>query len=238
MDNELNQLEAELRALVPAPMSGNFSKQVTQRLANDAAASVLEDELRALTPRDMSDISKAAVLELVPEYRRDDDLETQLAALTPAPVNQEMVARIGLALAGSDQPVRRPVMSLGMMAAAAVAVGVAVLAGALLLDHHMATLAGFVQPADEPLPPPDIRPQVPVVPSQPAVAAIQYNPVNAESLVVNEIDDGVTVVDGVGPVKRVRYQTLERRQWEGSDGRTFTITQPREQVAYFKLASY
>jgi hypothetical protein len=240
MDNELIQLEADLRALTPAAISEDLVEQIAARVEEDAAGEVLEDELLSLTPRAMSDVTKAAVLELVPEYRSEDSLEAELAALAPAPVRDDMAQRIGLVLAGREpaEPVRRSGLSLGMVAAAAVIVGVSVLAGALVLERHMATIAGFVQPADEPLPPPDIRPHEPVPTPPPAVAAIQYNPINAASLLVNEIDDGITVVDGVGPVKRVRYQTLERRQWESPDGRTFTITQPREQVAYFKLASY
>ena len=54
-----------------------------------------------------------------------------------------------------------------------------------------------------------------------------------------EDDEGVIPVAGYGPVRKMRYTTLNRVEWEdAASGRRFSMTTPREEVVYVRMVSY
>ena len=72
-------------------------------------------------------------------------------------------------------------------------------------------------------------------PSEPP--AKQFKPVlTTQRLVVNESDEGVFHMEGIGPVRKMRYQTLTRSAWPHPEtGEAISVTTPDEQVVFVRL---
>jgi len=60
--------------------------------------------------------------------------------------------------------------------------------------------------------------------------------ITTERLLVNRQDEGVIHLDGIGPVRKVRLQTLTRSAFDHPEiGRSVSVTTPEEKVVFVRL---
>ena len=239
MADTLEQFEAELQALAPSALSADFDSRFKTRLEGhdeDSENRALEAELRDLLPVGMANERQVELIAMAQGAGSDADdaFEAELLSMTPVAISDTMVQQLAFVVAQAELPETVPQPQPFLFLRAVVAFVVIGSIGLLVAVVHLSDPA-LKAANDTDLPP------APIAALQPPTAEpapVQYTPVSANRVLVNEIDDGITMVDGIGAVKRVRYQTVEHIQWESPDGKRFTITEPREQIAYIKLASY
>jgi hypothetical protein len=71
--------------------------------------------------------------------------------------------------------------------------------------------------------------QVPVQVETPDV----FQPVFAERQVLRKADEGIVVLEGKGPFRKVRYEMMDFYEWENPrNGKTYTVKKPSEQVIF------
>ncbi len=175
--------------------------------------------------------------------REMDEFEHELEAISPRPSSPELRARIGAALAEAPpesgraggrffRPVPwRVLVPLGIVAAAA-----------MVLFILREGPSGAIRPASRP-PERGLGP-VPVAlngsepggSETPLGGADVRQPMWAVTILVTTEDEGVQVIAGKGPVRRMRYHLLDRFGWlDRSSDYAFESYRPREEVVYVRL---
>ena len=145
-----------------------------------------------------------------------DTLEAELKAMVPPPPSTDLKQRIADEMAieptrGSGPRSKRWEWGL----AAAVLLGVGTFA--VLDQKDSPPMERVDQQVDEPT---LVAPMV----------------VSTQRFVVDRADEGVFHMDGVGPVRKMRYQLLTRSKWNDAEtGEPVSITAPNEQVVFVRL---
>jgi hypothetical protein len=160
----------------------------------------------------------------------NDHLESELRRLRPRAPSPQLKQRIAAELDGTtheNDPVRGRVLafpSLGFrLAAAAVLLALVGVPLFRMLRMEPGTGASTVA--------------APVEKKKSLLGV--YQPVMAKRTLVHREDDGVVSVNGYGPLRKVRYHTLNHMEWKNPEtGRTFAITAPQENIVFVKLNSY
>jgi hypothetical protein len=74
------------------------------------------------------------------------------------------------------------------------------------------------------------NPTMPTLDLPARLAAAAEADVELEQQLLEVADEGIVEVSSEGPVRQMRYHSLERRQWKGDDGAVTVVEVPREDV--------
>ncbi|MBN1674397.1 MAG: hypothetical protein JXR37_25340 [Kiritimatiellae bacterium] len=161
-----------------------------------------------------------------------DSLEEELRQLVPRALSPQAHDRIRRELeAGDAAPARGRRLRWALTGLAAAAVVLIMIAGAARLRNTRREPGQTA--ARETVPAPEKRPAPLTLPAD------VFEPVEFSTVLVNEHDEGTVLVPDFGPARRVRYEFVNRVQWQNTNRNArFIVTTPQEEVVLIPVSMH